>query len=250
VDGTLYPSDIILPDGSTPRVLDVLELGLKRPRPEDHHPEDWVIDGRRWRLVARPMVGWSDWIGRQSFETGPTLLGGFDDRIPFGAKVDHSLALLRVADLHWRIMVRDNRRKLRVRFLLGDQLSDLLGGQLYDLGVTDDQLEGRFSTWREGVYPLALAPGFEDAGEAVLTVSLGEPFAPVEDGPAYCFKLAAAVIPLERDFASHAREVPHNVDEHAPAAHEVETVRFQRQPGWMISRLRKLGLLPGDTKER
>jgi len=275
-DGTLFPSDITLQDGSAPHVLDVLEIGLKRPRPEDHHPENWVIDGRRWRLLARPMDAWSDWISRQPIETGPMLFGGFDDRIPFGAKVSHSLALLRIMDLHWRIMVGDDRRKLRVRFMLA--------GQLYDLGVTDDQLEGRFSTWAQGVYPLKLAPGFEDAGEALMTVSLGEQFAPVEDGPAYCFKLAAAVIPMARAYAENAREVPHKVDEHSLQSYDVETVRqsyahaympwseeeerllcvrfksgaripqlvkeFQRQPGGIVSRLKKLGLLLDDARQR
>src|SRR5687768_13524839 len=53
-DGTLFPPDYTLTDGSEPRLLDVIRIGLEKPQPSLHQPENWTIDGSRWQLVARP----------------------------------------------------------------------------------------------------------------------------------------------------------------------------------------------------
>lgn len=37
-----------LPDQSEPGVLDVIRVGLSKPGPLPHQPENWRIDGSRW----------------------------------------------------------------------------------------------------------------------------------------------------------------------------------------------------------
>src|SRR5687768_8614729 len=53
-DGTLYPRQYRLTDGTSARVLDRLRVQLYAPHPKPHHPEDWYVSGAPWELLARP----------------------------------------------------------------------------------------------------------------------------------------------------------------------------------------------------
>jgi hypothetical protein len=74
--GTLYPTDYMLSDYTEPGVLDVVRVGLAAPRPAAHQPENWVIDGTTWGLLARPMPAGLIAVVRAAVTAGPELLGG------------------------------------------------------------------------------------------------------------------------------------------------------------------------------
>src|SRR5687768_10974600 len=54
-DGILHPPDFTLPDGSPARPLDVLRIELQTPKPDPHHPENWLLGSKRWQLSSRPL---------------------------------------------------------------------------------------------------------------------------------------------------------------------------------------------------
>lgn len=181
-DGTLYPSNYRLNDGSTPQLLDIIEVGLESPRPAQHQPENWLIDGTRWRLVRRPGTRQEIDMMWSHVTQGPALFGNCEDRVPEGANVGHSLTLVRVQNLRWRITSYGEKRKTRALFGLS--------GTVYDLAITDNTIEQGLGNLEEGIHLIDSAPGFSANQEVLLTISLGEPF------EGNCYKLVAAIIPL------------------------------------------------------
>ncbi len=55
-DGTLYPPNYTLSDGTVAAPLDVVQIGIRAHRPLTHQPENWVVDGSTWTLLSRPMT--------------------------------------------------------------------------------------------------------------------------------------------------------------------------------------------------
>lgn len=181
-DGTLYPSNYRLNDGSTPQLLDIIEVGLEGPRPAQHQSENWLIDGTRWRLVRRPASRQEADMMWSHVTQGPALFGNCEDRVAEGANVSHSLTIVRVQNLRWRITSYGEKRKTRALFRLR--------GALYDLAITDNTIEQGLRNLEEGIHPIDSAPGFTPNQEVLLTISLGEPF------EGNCYKLIAAIIRL------------------------------------------------------
>src|SRR5205814_3195769 len=98
-EGTLSANHYRLPDGSEAGVLDVLRVNCIQPRPEAHHPENWLLASAKWKLVARPMPEDLLPLLQSHLVTGPALLGNTLDRVPFASFASnpaaHSLAVLR-----------------------------------------------------------------------------------------------------------------------------------------------------------
>src|ERR1700684_2446876 len=96
--GQLYPSHMKLPDGSLPEVLDLLRIPLKAPRSLKTQPENWLLSGEPWLLLARPareaMLRHLD----ASLTRGPELLGTATGSVPESYFAAHpgasSLALI------------------------------------------------------------------------------------------------------------------------------------------------------------
>jgi hypothetical protein len=171
-----------------PTCLDVIRIGIKEARPTPNQPENWVIDGTPWTLIARPIR--SDLqILKNAIVTGPDLLTGCKDRASFRdfekRQATASLALVAPSAVDfYRNTNSTGKQRVRGRFRLGDANN----GQVYDLGVTDLQCER--VVLRQGDQTLRQA----DA-KFLLTISLGEPLA------SYCYKLIAAVIVLPAPIA-------------------------------------------------
>lgn len=102
-DGTLYPNQYTLDDGSIPQLLDIVEIGVKCPRPAVHQPENWLVDGTPWRLLRRPGKKEEINVIWEHVIDDLLLFGNSGDRVPENENVECSLALVRVADLRWRI---------------------------------------------------------------------------------------------------------------------------------------------------
>ena len=168
-------------DGGEPRVLDVIELAVGEPQPEEHQRENWPIDpGRRWvrvgRKDGRALPEWLDpvpalWVNGHSSD------GGVNDRAPVSdvGSLDSSLSLIWIDALRVNVSGSDGRSAPALRG------SFHYNGHDYSLRITDADVESRSVGMADGDYP--------SAGERLLTVSLtAEPF------EGYHYKLIAAII--------------------------------------------------------
>lgn len=164
------------------RVGDVVDVELGEPRPTAWHPEDVRLKGG--------LHLHSSWSNEQIaellaefIEVDEPLLGSHGDRLSvdeINGRPDHSsLQLVRTRDLRlfWTTSMRGN---LQLRGSLS------IRNVPVSLSVTDlavcEQLKGN---------PPVTIP------EALLTISLATPFIPVNATKHYCFKVIAAVLPLQ-----------------------------------------------------
>lgn len=175
------------PDGSDPRVLDLLELPLVEPRPKSYQTENWLLDpDSYWRPVGR-----ASWDQLKAMADTPPILWlnssstyhGRYDRVPLAdaEQLDYSLKLLHVQALTLHVFAPgadfgNTKRRVHSSFQYR--------GIEYRFWVTDPVIEREFLANSDGNYPV---------GECCITVSLGEP---AEDG--FCYKLVAALVTLDR----------------------------------------------------
>lgn len=173
-------------DGSDPRVLDVVDVPLKRaqPDPDGYQTENWLLDPERYwsrqgrfprerlgRLVDPVSPLWLD---------GDSTFHGTNDRVWVGRRsIAGSLRFIRVARVGLAVFAPreafgNSKRRVQASFSHA--------GRQYALWVTDPTYERRFLDKVNGSYAL---------GPSYLTVSLGEPF----DGA--CYKLVAAVVEVD-----------------------------------------------------
>ena len=183
-DGTLFQGHYILENGSEARVLDVLKIDFTRPRPDPYQPENWLIRGKRWELVARPAPLKDQRAFHSYIVPGPTLFGNQSDRVSVEtftkAPAEASLALVIPDSMEW-IIKKNIRGKRQIRALFS------LSGTLYDLGVTDPMFEQYLKSLPLGNYSLK-SIGLRKTDKLLLTVSLGEPF------QGDCYKLITSVL--------------------------------------------------------
>lgn len=180
------PHHYTLDNGNEVALLDVIEVEVSSPKPEPHQPENWVLGGARWRLVARVETSAAMDMLKPYLVVGPDLLGNQSDRIDFAilddAPAPASLALIEPSSISWQIResFRGNRQT-RAAFQLG--------GRSYSLSVTDPRWEQRLSRLSYGTHRREAA-GIAPQDRVLFTVSLGEPL------NMECFKLVAAIIVL------------------------------------------------------
>lgn len=182
-DGVLQLWHYTLAAGGEAALLDVLQMRLTQPRPDPHHPENWLMDYGLWTLVARPLPLSAREFLWESVTPGPTLLGDCDDRVTYASlekrPASASLALVRPEGLQWQVRESPSSGKRQTRAAF------CLGGVRYNLPLTDPLWLKRLADKPLGCYP-------EENAGTLLTISLSEPFA--RDG--FCYKLVAAVIAL------------------------------------------------------
>ena len=187
-DGALHPRHCCLPDGSEPRVGEVLSVSLVAPAPKPHQSENWLIAGG-WRTLWQPprrAVPRGVAALEASLAPGPALLGsilGSHDETAFSADpAQASLALVQPDDLRWRVFTAaGSKSKVQVVFRLSDAR--------YDLALTDLVWEERLRALPPGWYG-ASSVGLGAGDRVLLTVSLGEPW------NGRCHKLVAAIVTL------------------------------------------------------
>ena len=170
-------------------MLDVLRVGLLRPRPQCHQPENWLVDQSEWSLLARPLGAPLFGALKSHVVHDENLLGGPSDRVAVetfaAAPAKASLALVAPETVVFRCQPRPSGvPQVRGRFCLGPRRVT------FDLAVTDPRWEKKIlqagrMTLQQGEQPF------------LLTISLGEPYR------GFCYKLIAAVIPLPPELARH-----------------------------------------------
>jgi len=176
------------PDGSDPRVLDILEVPLLGPAPDGYQAENWLLDPESY-WMPKGRISWEQLAGCED-DDGPLWLDGatstyhgLNDRVEASGadRFAGSLRLVRVPDLVVRVFAPGadfNNPKRRV------QGAFTYLGERYRVWVTDPVVERQYLAERDGTY---------DIGQCYVTMSLGER---ADDG--YCYKLIAAVITPER----------------------------------------------------
>ena len=169
-------------DGSDPKVLDVVNIPVLKPQPQDWQTENWLLDPEYYwekegtcswfdlpHLVAPVAPLWID---------GHSTYQGRNDKIPIESVVSlsNSLRLIHVERLELEVFspgeaFGNSKRRVQGRFSHA--------GKGYALWVTDPGYERRYLAKLDDTY---------DLGECYLTISLGEAY---KDA---CYKLIAAII--------------------------------------------------------
>lgn len=193
-EGTLFPQHYILPDETEAGLLDVLRIPCLKPRPEPHHPENWLLGQGAWQLISRPAPEEVVSLLRQYLVSGPAILGSTAESVPFRhvqeRPITQSLALVAPDTLHWIVRQKaSGERQLRVAFTLGDAS--------YDLPFTDQNWEPRLQNLSPGNYEKSVV-GLEPDERTLLTISLSEPFQKEVTAEKICYKLVAASIVVPR----------------------------------------------------
>ena len=160
-------------DRTDPQVLDVIDIPLSSPQPNNHQKENWLIAQERWSKVgkynSKVLNNFLDpvsplWLnGHRSFN-------GINDRVPSGSvsNLSDSLRLIRVDALILTTHAQGSTQGEFVHY-----------GTTYKLRVTDPNYHRRQLQQKNDLEKL----------DCFLTISLGEVF---RDG--YCYKLIAAII--------------------------------------------------------
>lgn len=169
-------------DGSDPKVLDIVNVPVLKPLPEEWQTENWLLDSEcywekegTYSRVDLPRLedpAASLWID------GHNTWNGVNDKIPLELmkSVSGSLRLIHVEGIKLKVFspgeaFGNSKRRVRGRFSHARKY--------YALWVTDPRYEREYLAKPDGDYEI---------GKCYLTISLGEPY---KDA---CYKLIAAII--------------------------------------------------------
>ncbi len=181
--GEVAPNECGYQDGSSPRVLDIIDVPVTEAQPGGYQQENWLLaPNLNWKKVGRfnasELTHFID-TEESLWPDGYSSSYGENDRVPsmLANSLRDSLRLIRVERLEIspESVYANNRRRLRGRFRHADQD--------YSLVITDTFYENEF---------FSEPPPSDYTDERLLTVSLGEPFESY--GYTYSYKLIAAVI--------------------------------------------------------
>jgi hypothetical protein len=179
--GELSEEERRFQDGQHPELLDVVHVPMVEPRPSGFQAENHLIDARYYWVKERE-AAWAEleaavdpvsplWDNRSS------TYNGLHDRVDEASanQLGSSLRLIAVNDFSVSVGIEgaafgNAKRKVRGRFSLEDEE--------YRLAVTDPVVERQLLACPDGVFTV---------GNAILCISLGEPW----DG--YAYKLIAGI---------------------------------------------------------
>ena len=171
-DGSLAPAMCTLDIGRPVRALDVVLIGVKRPEPRLHQPENWVIKDESWKFVdARDFSKVQDLLD-EALTDEPSLFGTKTNRVSWAQIQERppssSLALVKAKrPVFGRSLLKPTQRRARFKYR----------GIEYDLPITFE-----FDLPRQG------NERHRSKSTWYFTISLGEPYA------GDCFKLIAGAL--------------------------------------------------------
>jgi hypothetical protein len=177
----------ILPDGSTPSVLDVVKVGVLRAVPTGFQSENWLLDSSfHWTLEG----SWTFADVATLVETPPTLWTnessstvGIHDRVAEKHLERHNRSIGLIRPERSQVVVAANpwSRELEVRLLFTYHAVQ------YELKITDPAYYAHYRARGAGRYSISSG--------TLVTVSLAEPYtAPQPGAEAYSYKVVAAII--------------------------------------------------------
>ena len=170
------------PDGSDPKLLDVIDVPLLVHRPKDFQQEYWLLDPEYyWEKVdtcsCDDLEDFSE-TGGLLWRNGSHTYNGRNDQILVQQAVTEtsSLKLIHVNEVRLRVFAPgrafgNSKRRVQANFWFG--------GIDYSLWVTDPNIERAYLAQDDGLY---------DLRQCYPTVSLGDPY------NEHCYKLVATVM--------------------------------------------------------
>ena len=172
-----------LPRGGDPSLLEILEVGLKEPRPHAHQSENHLVDdAHAW--ARRGLCPWTEL--RKAVDNVDSLWGtgsssryGINDRILAREAASYRYSLLLVEPEEFSVEIIVEKGEFAERHRARAWI--YFRGEEYRFSITDPEIERQYLFEGKGEYPI---------GNALLCLSLGEPWV---DG--YCYKYCAGVIP-------------------------------------------------------
>lgn len=177
-EGELYPHEIRLQGGASPRILDILEIGLSKPLPESCQRENYLVDpGFHWRRIGRfeaARITSLCEVPATLWVNGSHSYNGMNDRIE-EARCDclpSSLVLVQPSSPQIVVQKELKKTKVRMEFRLGEAQ--------YGLVVTDTLYSEEYLSRGEGTYRYD--------GRCAICVSIGDVY------KGYRYKLVASVI--------------------------------------------------------
>ena len=170
-------------DGSLPKLMDILDVPLLKPRRSNYQTENWLLDpNSRWKKLGS--IAWSDLDGFTDpiedlwSNNAPSTSLGKNDRMAVATanQMKNSLRLIALPSLTISVITQKeqsnkSRRRVQARFTYNHQP--------YRLWVTDPRYEQKYRKMNDGNYNI---------GQCYATISIGEPF------EGYCYKLVAAIM--------------------------------------------------------
>ncbi len=178
--GELSLRDICYPNGSSPRLLDVVAVPLTRHHPHSCQTENYLVANEPWVprgvFSSRNLSGLCDpadslWVNGYNSATG------LNDRIPEAiVREEISSSLLFIQPEKVVISVEEGPNLLkRIRTAFA------YGGEKYRFAVTDPLIEEKYVQKAIGDYPLA-------GDNVYFTISISEPY------EGFCYKLVAGIV--------------------------------------------------------
>lgn len=162
--------------------MDVLTVSVTRACPDEYQPENWELANDRVRRVRRLSDKEQLIVLLAGLSKGPVLFGSTQDKTSadtFQAKgATSSLVVVEPDQLEWHVE-RRKRRQVRASFAVG--------GQRYDLTVTDPLWHAKFDSIAIGSTLPRTFGGVASRDRIFLTLSMGAPYG------GYCYKLIACV---------------------------------------------------------
>ena len=191
-EGILTEETLRLTDGSIAGPLDVVRIRFGIRRPEPHQPENRLLSHAPWERGCDEITDAHIALLRGSLVSGPTLLGDCETRVPYlnflKRRAQASLALIAPDNPRWIIKgTPAGERRTRIEFSLS--------GQGYGLPVTETLWIDKLKALDVGAYPMQVS-GITPDQRVLITISLGEKFQSADNPEPFCYKLAAAVIPV------------------------------------------------------
>jgi hypothetical protein len=168
--------------GDEPALLDIIEVPLVAQQTHQYQKENWVVD----TSVPWKQSGTVDWDACTKYASKADTLwsnttstqNGLHDRVPLEQLTSpvQTLHLIRVTQMTISVVPRHEESRTKGNRVYG---TISYRGTTYTLRITDPAVFNRYQHAPVGEYP---------SGEALLTVSLGEPY------HGYAYKLIAAVM--------------------------------------------------------
>ncbi len=172
--GEISAIEQLFTNGKSPQLLDVVRIQLVEHRPIEYQTENHLIDAKAHWVYER-RASWQELLAAVESPRGALWLNnhsstnGVNDRVPLrdASELRRSLYLIHPD----KVTLVAGPGGVRAHF-------DFAGHQ-YGLKVTDPVIERQYKAMAAGTYEIA---------DAILCVSLGEPF------KGYAYKLVAGVI--------------------------------------------------------
>jgi hypothetical protein len=180
--GELSEEDRRYENGQDPKLLDIIRIPMVEPKPHGFQTENHLIDdGYYWTKERQATWGELkaalDKVSGALWDNSSSSYNGLHDRVEEAAanQLGSSLRLIEVKDLKIVVAIEgaefgNGKRRVRGHFTLN--------GAEYWLSVTDPVVERQYLAGKDGEYKV---------GDAILCISLGEPYG------GYAYKLIAGV---------------------------------------------------------